>query len=75
MVSAAASPCMQSTSPIAVARDTYKTKGVKGFYAGCGALVIGNAVKAGVRFYSYDQFKTLLVNKDVRQLYQASGRY
>ncbi|KAK9894977.1 mitochondrial carrier [Cystobasidium minutum MCA 4210] len=54
----------QAVSPIAVARDVYKTQGIKGFYAGCGALVTGNAVKAGVRFTSYDYFKRMLVNQD-----------
>ena len=56
--------CLQSTSPIAVAKETFQTKGVRGFYSGCGALVAGNAVKAAVRFYSYDKFKAMLVNKD-----------
>lgn len=35
-----------------------------GLYSGCGALVSGNAVKAAVRFFSYDKFKTMLVNDD-----------
>ena len=55
---------MQSTSPLTVAKETFNTKGVRGFYSGCGALVTGNAVKAAVRFYSYDKFKALLVNQD-----------
>lgn len=50
--------------PIAILKDTIRTKGVIGLYSGCGALVAGNAVKAGVRFFSYDKFKTYLVNKD-----------
>lgn len=54
----------QAVSPVAVAKEVYRTRGIKGFYAGCGALVTGNAVKAGVRFTSYDYFKRLLVNKD-----------
>lgn len=34
--------------------------GVRGLYSGCGALVAGNALKAGVRFLSYDHFKSML---------------
>lgn len=45
-------------------RETIKTRGVAGLYSGCGALVAGNALKAGVRFFSYDKFKTLLVNQE-----------
>jgi len=55
----------QSTSPLTLAKETYRAKGIRGFYAGCGALVTGNAVKAAVRFTSYDRFKRLLVNQDV----------
>lgn len=33
---------------------------MSGLYAGCTAVVIGNAAKAGVRFTTYDQFKSLL---------------
>ena len=38
---------------------------MRGLYAGCTALVIGNSVKAGVRFVSYDRFKQALADKDV----------
>ncbi|CAD6583809.1 MAG: hypothetical protein CYPHOPRED_002499 [Cyphobasidiales sp. Tagirdzhanova-0007] len=54
----------KSTSPLRVAKETFRERGFSGFYTGCGALVTGNAVKAAVRFLSYDQFKTLLVNKE-----------
>lgn len=33
-------------------------------YSGCSALVIGNSVKAGVRFVTYDHFKSLLADKE-----------
>lgn len=59
----------QAVSPIGVAKEVYRTRGIKGFYAGCGALVAGNAVKAGVRFTSYDYFKRMLVNQDVSDRY------
>ncbi|KAF7330459.1 Mitochondrial tricarboxylate transporter [Mycena venus] len=50
--------------PIAIIRDTLKTKGIVGLYSGCTALVAGNAVKAGVRFVSYDHFKSLLADSE-----------
>lgn len=41
---------------------------MRGLYAGCTALVVGNSAKAGVRFLSYDKFKQALADKDVRSL-------
>ena len=49
---------------IDIAKDTFQRRGIVGFYSGVGALVAGNALKAAVRFFSYDQFKTLLVNQE-----------
>lgn len=34
-------------------------------YSGCSALIIGNSVKAGVRFVSYDHFKQKLADSEV----------
>ncbi|KAI0798173.1 mitochondrial tricarboxylate transporter [Abortiporus biennis] len=51
-------------SPITIIRDTLRTKGVTGLYSGCSALVVGNALKAGVRFVSYDHFKHLLADAE-----------
>ncbi|KAJ7158853.1 mitochondrial tricarboxylate transporter [Mycena filopes] len=51
-------------SPIAIIRDTLKTKGIIGLYSGCTALVVGNAAKAGVRFVAYDHFKHLLADSE-----------
>jgi len=51
-------------SPIAIVKDTLKKHGVTGLYSGCSALVIGNAVKAGVRFVSYDHFKHQLADSE-----------
>lgn len=51
--------------PIAIIKSTLRDKGITGLYSGCGALVVGNAAKAGVRFVSYDYFKNLLKDKDV----------
>jgi len=49
--------------PVALIRETLKTQGVTGLYSGCTALIIGNAVKAGVRFVSYDHFKHMLADQ------------
>lgn len=45
---------------LTIIQETVKHKGITGLYAGCTALMIGNSVKAGVRFVSYDYFKHLL---------------
>jgi solute carrier family 25 citrate transporter 1 len=47
-------------------RQTLAQRGLKGLYAGCSAVVVGNAVKAGVRFTTYDQFKQMLSDDEVR---------
>jgi hypothetical protein len=57
---------VQQPGLITAVKRTYAQRGIKGFYSGCTAVVIGNAVKAGVRFTTYDQFKSLLKDKDVR---------
>jgi len=51
-------------APITIIRETLRTKGITGLYSGCTALVVGNAVKAGVRFVSYDHFKQMLADKE-----------
>lgn len=58
--------CLQPPGPIDIVRTTVKERGLAGLYKGCGALVTGNAVKAGVRFLSYDYFKGLLQDSEVR---------
>jgi len=50
--------------PLTIIRETLRSKGVRGLYSGCTALVVGNSVKAGVRFVSYDRFKQALADKD-----------
>ncbi|KII83663.1 hypothetical protein PLICRDRAFT_47143 [Plicaturopsis crispa FD-325 SS-3] len=50
--------------PIAIIKNTLRTKGVAGLYSGCSALVVGNAAKAGVRFVSYDHFKGMLADPE-----------
>ncbi|PSR78949.1 hypothetical protein PHLCEN_2v7253 [Hermanssonia centrifuga] len=54
----------QRESPISIVRSTLQTKGLTGLYSGCTALVIGNSVKAGVRFVSYDHFKHMLADPE-----------
>ena len=54
--------------PLTIIRETLRSQGVRGLYAGCTALVVGNSVKAGVRFVSYDRFKQALADKDVSSL-------
>lgn len=46
-------------------RQTLAQRGVTGLYAGVTAVVLGNAVKAGVRFTTYDQFKSMLKDDEV----------
>ncbi|KAI0299030.1 mitochondrial tricarboxylate transporter [Multifurca ochricompacta] len=50
--------------PLTIIRETLHSQGVRGLYAGCTALVVGNSAKAGVRFLSYDKFKQVLADKD-----------
>lgn len=52
-------------TPYQALKSTVQQRGVHGLYAGCTAVVIGNAVKAGVRFTTYDQFKSLLKDDEV----------
>ncbi|KIM29237.1 hypothetical protein M408DRAFT_328914 [Serendipita vermifera MAFF 305830] len=54
----------QHEKPLDIAKSTLKTKGITGFYSGASALIIGNAVKAGVRFLTYDTLKSLLADKE-----------
>lgn len=55
----------QPSSPYQLLRQTLAQRGVTGLYAGVSAVVLGNAVKAGVRFTTYDQFKLLLRDDEV----------
>ncbi|KAF7327869.1 Mitochondrial tricarboxylate transporter [Mycena kentingensis (nom. inval.)] len=50
--------------PIAIIRDTLRTKGITGLYSGCTALILGNSLKAGVRFVTYDHFKNALADSE-----------
>ncbi|UZJ53145.1 hypothetical protein CBS101457_002465 [Exobasidium rhododendri] len=54
--------------PVQIIKNTLATSGFRGLYAGCSALVTGNAVKAGVRFLSYDSIKLAVADKNTGQL-------
>ncbi|KAF9040104.1 citrate transporter [Panaeolus papilionaceus] len=54
----------QKEGPIAIIKNTVRTKGITGLYSGCTALVVGNSLKAGVRFVTYDYFKKKLADKE-----------
>lgn len=45
---------------------TVKERGVSGLYRGVGAMVLGTAAKAGVRFCVYDYFRDLLADSEGR---------
>ena len=55
----------QSIGILSILTDTIKHKGVRGLYSGAGALIIGNGLKAGVRFMTYDSIKEVLRDQDV----------
>ncbi|KAF9018641.1 mitochondrial tricarboxylate transporter [Hymenopellis radicata] len=50
--------------PITIIKETLQTRGITGLYSGCSALVVGNSLKAGVRFVSYDHFKNMLADAE-----------
>jgi solute carrier family 25 citrate transporter 1 len=51
---------------VSILTTTFKTRGVQGIYAGSGALIAGNGLKAGVRFMTYDSIKEVLRDSEVR---------
>lgn len=60
---------MQPPGLVQIAKTTMQRHGIRGFYSGVGALVAGNSLKAGVRFFSYDKFKKMLVDGEVPTLF------
>lgn len=61
-----------ATSPYRLLRDTAARDGISSIYTGCGSLVAGTALKAGVRFITYDSIKTML-SDDTGRLSPARG--
>lgn len=46
-----------------VVRSTLEKEGPRGLFRGCSAPVVGNAGKAGVRFFAFEKFRNMLKNK------------
>ncbi|KAF9636622.1 hypothetical protein BFW01_g7518 [Lasiodiplodia theobromae] len=55
-----------STNPFHVLLHTARTEGIPAIYAGCSTLVLGTALKAGVRFTTFDSVKNSLAGPDGR---------
>lgn len=53
-----------SRNPLVLIYNIGKTQGVSSLYVGCPAFVVGNTVKASVRFLGFDSIKALLADKD-----------
>lgn len=53
-----------SRNPLVLIYNVAKTQGVSSLYVGCPAFVVGNTVKASVRFLGFDSIKALLADKD-----------
>ena len=50
--------------PLAVARETIRTKGITGLYSGLSTLVVGTFVKNAVRFAAFNQFRNMLLDEN-----------
>lgn len=53
-----------SRNPLVLIYRVAKTQGPGALYVGCPAFVIGNTVKASVRFFGFDTIKKMLQDKD-----------
>lgn len=53
----------QATNPLRLLQHTVSTQGFSGVYTGCGALVSGTALKAGVRFLAFDTIRNALADE------------
>ncbi|EGW31636.1 citrate transport protein [Spathaspora passalidarum NRRL Y-27907] len=53
-----------SRNPLVLIYTIAKTQGVSALYVGCPAFVVGNTVKASVRFLGFDSIKALLADKN-----------
>ncbi|CZR69260.1 uncharacterized protein PAC_19160 [Phialocephala subalpina] len=47
-------------SSLSILKSTYHKSGILGFYSGCGALVVSNALKSGIRFLSFETSRDYL---------------
>ncbi|KAK3627706.1 CtIP-related endonuclease [Elasticomyces elasticus] len=55
---------VESKNPVRLLYQTISRQGAASVYAGCGALVAGTALKAGVRFLTFDTTQALLADGD-----------
>lgn len=62
-----------STSPIHLLRDAIRTEGLSSLYTGCTALALGTALKAGVRFMTFDAIKSHLTDPQTGTLSPTNG--
>lgn len=53
-----------SRNPLVLIANVAKQQGVKALYTGCGAFVVGNTVKASIRFLGFDSIKALLADEN-----------
>ncbi|KAI3406132.1 CTP1 [Candida oxycetoniae] len=53
-----------SRNPLKLIYNVARTNGVSAVYVGCPAFVVGNTVKASVRFLGFDAIKNLLQDKN-----------
>ena len=53
-----------SRNPLLLIYNIAKTNGVGALYVGCPAFVVGNTVKASVRFLGFDAIKSVLADKN-----------
>lgn len=52
-----------SKNPFTVIAQVARSDGVGAIYTGCSTLIMGNALKAGVRFLSFDSIRTRLADE------------
>ncbi|KAK3116991.1 hypothetical protein LTR53_002073 [Teratosphaeriaceae sp. CCFEE 6253] len=53
-------PAAANASSLSIARSTVATSGISGIYSGCKVLAVSNALKSGIRFYSFESARTNL---------------
>lgn len=53
-----------SRNPLLLIYNVAKSNGVSALYVGCPAFVVGNTVKASVRFLGFDSIKALLADRN-----------
>ena len=59
--------------PIDCVLKTVREKGVRALYRGVSAMILGNSIKAGVRFVAYEQFRRLFGDSGVGMMGSGLG--